>query len=109
MNGRNFAFTFIRISTGCGGSGGILMVHQVDALHVSDIDILQSHRRAIAQPARIVHIADKVQSGRKQARRTAHQKDEEAQNQCGDHDGQPHSKLSPVKLLLTRHGFSNCN
>ncbi len=109
MNGRNFAFTFIRISTGVLRTVWLLMVHDVDTLHISDIDILQPHRRTTAQPARIVHVADQVQRWRKQSSRTAHQKDEERQNDCGEDNGQPHPKLSPAKLLLTRHGFSNCN
>ncbi len=80
-----------------------------DTLHISDIDVLQPHRRAIAQPARIVHVADKVQRRRKQTSRTAHQKNEKHQNDGGEDNGQPHPKLSPVKLLLTRHDFSNRN
>ena len=85
------------------------MVDDADAFHVADIDALQAHRSAIAQSARIVHVADKVQRWGKQSGRTAHQKDEECQNDRGEDNGQPHPKLSPAKLLLTRHGFSNRN
>ena len=46
---------------------------------------------------------------RKQTSRTAHQEDEERQHDCSEDNGQPYPKLSPAKLLLTRHGFSNRN
>ena len=85
------------------------MVDDADTLHVANIDALQAHRSAIAQPTRTVHVGDHVQRRCKQTSRTAHQKDEECQNDCGEDNGQPHPKLSPAKLLLTRHGFSNRN
>ena len=93
------------------GAGAVrgMMIDDADALDVADIDALQAHRRAIAQPARIVDVGNNVQRRGKQAGGTAHQEDEEGQNDCGEDNGQSHPKLSPAKLLLTRHGFSNRN
>ena len=85
----------------------ILVGNDADFRHVSDVDAAQSYGRAHAQAADVIEVGFESDVGGKHADRSAHQEQEQRQEQTSNDHRDPNPKLRPLELLLARQKISS--